>query len=162
MKSDAIVGTLKAAASAGVDVDDALDQLSDLVELAHSKPVKTDLSAVEVILTEVPLGFQGMICVVGWDTCGGCARTVRNCQCKNGPTEPAYVKKFRSEPSVQSASTLPTPVTKVDGESGLSASSRNPSPATDDSVCRDCQISKPAAEIERNDDGSVTCFDCQQ
>jgi hypothetical protein len=33
--------------------------------------------------------------VVGWDDCSKCSKFVPNCTCKNGPTPPPYVQKWR-------------------------------------------------------------------
>lgn len=33
--------------------------------------------------------------VIGWDTCGACNMHLRTCKCKNGPEQPAYVKRWR-------------------------------------------------------------------
>lgn len=33
--------------------------------------------------------------VIGWDTCGTCQHHIRICQCKNGPSQPGYIKSFK-------------------------------------------------------------------
>lgn len=189
MKSDAIVGALKAAAKADVDVDEALDQLSDLVELAHSKPVVNP----DVILSVVPVGPDtDTTCVVGWDTCSACHLMVSKCSCKKGPTEPEYVKKFRQEkPNFR----VPTPVSKgvkgshasrssevVDPDNVLSrpdlAGPHDPQADADmDAIasaipdgppiqvgplCNTCHRSIHPSAADQNDDSSWTCHLCQE
>lgn len=170
MKSDAIVGALKAAALADVDVDEALDQLSDLVDLAHSKPVKQNP---DVVLSEVPLGPDTTsTCVVGWDTCFKCHLMVSNCSCKGGPVEPDYVRKFRQDK-------LPTPVSKAVPGKSASPSSQvpvssdvnveidpdNPGSMPSKSFaprCTACSNPTTPETADQNDDQSWTCHTCQE
>ena len=35
--------------------------------------------------------------VIGWDTCGSCNLHIRTCKCKDGPSQPSYVKRWRSK-----------------------------------------------------------------
>lgn len=35
--------------------------------------------------------------VIGWDTCGACNLHIRTCKCPTGPTQPTYVKRWRSK-----------------------------------------------------------------
>ncbi len=176
MKSDAIVGALKSAAKADIDVDDALDQLSELVELAHAKP----RSMPDVMLSLVPVGPDTDSTVaVGWDTCAGCKLAVSKCSCKNGPVEPDYVKKFRQEkPDFR----VPTPVSSK-GVKGHHAQIESVDPdnitpgaalvaATEklvttianapDPACSTCGMATPADEGDLNDDGTFTCHGCQE
>lgn len=167
MKSDAIVGALKQAAALDVDVDEALDQLTALVETAHTQQVKLP----DVILSEVPVGFADKTCVVGWDTCGACHKTLKGCACKNGPTEPSYVKLFRQgskmdQPEVQSeAVRTTTPVTEVEAETSLPRSSGEDVPSDKDTipsrVCKDCGQDTMVTEGDEYDDGTFHCFPCQ-
>lgn len=168
MKSDAIVGSLKAAAAAGVDVDDALDQLSDLVTLAHSKPVKQNP---DLVLSLVPVGPDTDATVaVGWDTCAGCKLGCSSCTCKNGPVEPAYVTKFRQDkPNFR----VLTPVTKVSAKKVASPIIADPVPSDSDEaqsfpgpigfLCATCKMRKPFDAVDKNDDGTTfTCHECQE
>lgn len=171
MKSDAIVGALKEAAKFDVDVETALDQLTELVEAAHAPSWKN----IEMMLSEVPLGFANKKCVVGWDTCGNCGSSLKKCSCKGGPTEPKYVKFFRSgkpmDPNTSTGTTettVPTRVTSTSSESSLPDSSRKdvPSDMEDQSTipargCRECGQSVLVTEGEENDDGTFTCYPCQ-
>lgn len=164
MKSDAIVGALKAAAGEGVDVDEALDQLGDLVEIAHAKPVKKDLSKVEVILSEVPLGFAGKTCVVGWDTCGACHGLVSACTCKGGPTEPPYVQKFRQEPVIP-GTTVPTAVrsrTPKDVAEEVVDPANPQTQVIHKKICATCKFPRNESEMDRSDDGTYLCHKCQE
>lgn len=178
MKSDAIVTALKAAAAAGVDTDDALDQLAELVENVH---IKAPTAPLGVVLSEVPLGWNDKTCVVGWDTCSACKEHVSQCKrtgaCKNGPVEPIYVTKFRAEKPVTVASALPTPVTKVNVESSLSRSSQmavssdgeaqdslggQAISTIDYHVCQTCKQEVSVFDGDDNDDGTFTCHKCQE
>jgi hypothetical protein len=159
-KSDAIVTALKNAAQVGVDTDDALDQLSDLVDVVHAKPAPHKKP--EVVLSEVPLGFGDKTCVVGWDTCGACHFRVSKCECPNGPVEPNYVKKFRQEGPITVASQMPTPVTKVTTESSLPRSSEvEITSESKGEVCKVCKIPITSDNADQNDDKSYTHHDCQ-
>lgn len=171
MKSDAIVGALKAAAKADIDVDDALDQLSELVELAHVKPHANP----DVILSEVPVGPDTDSTVaVGWDTCASCKLAVSKCMCKNGPTEPDYVKKFRQD---RPGFRMPTPVHSKSSEKSASRSSQIPVSSDGETQidpdnitpgvstepqCSSCGQHVPSTAGDLNDDQSFTCHVCQE
>lgn len=175
MKSDAIVGALKEAAKLDVDVETALDQLTELVESAHGPSWKN----VEAILAEVPLGTpDGRKCVVAWDTCGTCRMLLRKCSCKGGPTEPRYIKFFRSgqpmDPNTSTGTMESTPVrattrvTSTSSESSLPEFIAEGVPSgTEDNTsipargCRDCGQQVLVTEGEENDDGTFTCYPCQ-
>ena len=160
-KSDAIVGALKAAAKVDIDVDDALDQLSDLVTLAHSKPVKQNP---DLVLSLVPVGPDTDATVaVGWDTCAGCKLGCSSCTCKNGPVEPAYVTKFRQDkPNFR----VPTPVSRVSAQKVASPIIADPEGEAQDIrligfLCSTCNVRKPFDAVDKNDDDTFTCHVCQ-
>lgn len=181
MKSDAIVGALKEAAKHDVDVEEALDQLTELVEAAHSSG--PNWKNIEMMLSEVPLGFADKKCVVGWDTCGSCGSSLKKCPCKGGPTEPKYIKFFRSgnpmDPNTSTGTTetrVPTRVTSPSSESSLPGSSRKAVPSGTDvesdpvdtendtiptKNCRECGQQTLVTEGEDNDDQSFSCYACQ-
>jgi hypothetical protein len=45
----------------------------------------------------ISLDHQGI--AVGWDTCGLCMLHIRLCECTDGPREPTYIAKLRTEGS---------------------------------------------------------------
>ena len=167
MKSDAIIRVLKQATKADIDVDEALNQLSDLVELAHSKVVTRP----DVILSLVPLGPDTDSTVyVGWDTCNRCKWAVSRCDCKEGPEEPTYVKKFRQD---KPGFRLPTPVTSKDGKKTASRSSQVTVPSDGEAQefirpnttglhCTICKTATSTDAADQNDDGTYTCHACQE
>lgn len=180
LKSNKIVPVLQFAQQKGLNADqvgEALDQLTALVEAASEAKPPT----LTTVKTAIGTLGDGRTLVVGWDTCGACLLHVSRCQCAKGPVQPNYVKKFVEE---FEAGQTPTPVGSLEiGEGGLSPergsdSGQKPvSPVQDGpegvpsgtrsrASCKSC--GKPVltgpdnANADRNDDGSWSCFSCQE
>jgi hypothetical protein len=185
LKSNKIVPALKAAAKAGVDVDDALDQLTELVEAAGTVRPK-----ITTVLTTIGEKSDGSPLVVGWSTCGECKCHVSRCNCPKGPVVPSYVAKWvedyetKHSPEAVRAE-LSTDVSNPDSAEGSFPAEGVPDSADSESEssgaakqakgvpsaksrasCKSC--GKPVltgpdnANADKNDDGSWTCFDCQE
>lgn len=175
LKSNKIVPALKEAAKKGVDVSDALDQLTQLVETASEvRPTVTS------ILTAIGTKGDGEPLIVGWDTCGTCLIHVSRCACAKGPTQPNYVAKWVEEFEAR----LSTPVRNLESPENLlspgegSVSGENAIPAVQTkstgvpsgtrsrASCKECGkavLTGPDnANADRNDDGTWTCFSCQE
>ena len=171
--SDKIIPALKAAAGAGVDVDAALDQLANLVELAGTNTRKGLIS----VKTEIGTTANGDPLMVGWDTCYECKRHVMHCACGKGPTQPPYIAKWVAEELARREG-LSTDVGKAEiskvpfspeavpdsGESAFSPGATEsvgvPS-GTDTQPCRGCGNEVDGTMADLNDDGTMSCFACQ-
>lgn len=178
LKSNKIVPVLQFAAQkglAGDHVDQALDQLTALVEAASETAPKAS-----TVKTLIAVNAEGRQLVVGWDTCGSCLLHVSRCACTKGPSQPSYVARWVEE----FEATLSTPVRNPESPENLlspgegSVSGENVIPAVQDeskgvpsatrsrASCKEC--GKPVltgpdnANADRNDDGSWTCFSCQE
>lgn len=111
------------------------------------------------MITEFPSGL-----VIGWDTCrysnGGCGLHVSKCSCKNGPKEPAIFERWRKEEQAlpkyhQSAGSTPASPVKSEPEGAATATGAMV-------PCALGQHLVPLDQAERNDDGSFSCFSCQE
>ena len=124
-----------------------------------------------VMVTEFPDGV-----VIGWDTCAignrGCGKVVSRCECKDGPRELSVFAKWRSEASTmpdygatrRAAQSVATPVVEV--IAGLGDEPGRPS-ADDlpDSKLLPCVLGEHLVDpsyVDKNDDGTYSCFDCQE
>ena len=179
LKTDKIVPALKAAQKAGVDVEAALDQLTELVSTTATvtpKPI--------TVLTTIGQKSDGSPLVVAWSTCGECKAHVTRCECSKGPTMPSYVAKWVAEyeekHSPEAAKRLSTTVGSPETAEGsfpaegvpVSGKSRSRTggdekqakavPLAKGPACSSC--SKPVSEenADKNDDDTWTCFDCQE
>lgn len=178
LKSNKIVPVLQFAQQKGLaedQVGEALDQLTQLVEAASEVAPKAT-----TVLTAIGTKGDGSPLVVGWDTCGTCLLHVSRCACPKGPTQPSYVAKWVAEFEGR----LSTPVRSPESAEGLlspegvpdSGQTAIPPVQTDvegvpsgtrsRASCSGC--GKPIltgpdnANADRNDDGTWTCFECQE
>lgn len=178
LKTDKIVPALKAASKAGVDVDAALDQLTELVEATAT--VKKDKP--ETVLTTIARKHDGTPLVVAWDTCGQCLMHVRNCQCKLGPVEPSYIAKWVAEHEAQeklrtavdspesAEEVFPAEAVPDSAETGIDPAGTATEGVRSDTrsraTCRKCgkpvETGPDKANADRDDDGAWTCFSCQE
>lgn len=128
-----------------------------------------------VMVTEFPDGV-----IIGWDTCaalnGGCGKTVAKCECKTGPKELAVFAKWRAEsdtmPNYGNRATKVAPSrpddarTHVDEKEAANATARE---AISKTITKTgqvaCALGEHFADIDQadqNDDGTYSCFDCQE
>lgn len=174
--SDKIIPALKEAAKAGVDVDAALDQLANLVELAgkpsdrlHFKSIKTQIGV--SVVTGNPV-------IVGWNTCGECLQHLSGCRCSE-PKMPEYIDKWVKEFETLSAGTAATTAVgstqnsevpfSPEPTSDLAKKSISPErivPEEEEesglSPCEGCGNPVDPTMADVQDDGSLMCFTCQE
>lgn len=180
LKTDKIVPALKAASKAGVDVDAALDQLTELVETtATVRPRMT------TVLTTIGTKTDGEPLVVGWSTCGECKMHVSRCACTKGPVVPSYVAKwvdeYETKHSPEAVAKLRTTVDSPEtaegsfpaegvpdsGKSAKSAAGRRKATAGVPLAkgaapgCSVCSKAVSEENADKNDDGTWTCHECQ-
>lgn len=142
----------------GQDAEDAI------AVIWPDEPVKA--KAPTVMLTEFPDGVA-----IGWDRCtvnnGGCGEPVAKCKCKGGPKEPRVFEEWRTgvkqmpEYGKTSAPGAPAVSRGVSKATTPVAAAAPTTPAN--SVA--CVLGKhfaPIDQADRNDDGTYSCFDCQE
>lgn len=136
----------------------------------------------DVMVTEFPDGV-----VIGWDHCtqanGGCGKSVRACTCKGGPKELKVFEQWRSGERqmpdyaaagrAAKAAGVPTSGALPQGETGLvvgdaatgARTVTQPKGHTQPKGQVPCKTGEhlvPIEEAEKNDDGTWTCFACQE
>lgn len=126
-----------------------------------------------VMVSEFPDGV-----VIGWDFCtannGGCGKTVAKCECKDGrPKEPRVFAKWREDSATMpdyskaareaKAAGIPATDSLGEGSTGVVVATQ-PKPVTPaNSVpCREGKHFASIDEADKNDDGTYTCFACQE
>lgn len=159
--SNKVLAALQFAASKGLDVDDAVDQLSDLVEAVQVAGARRALVSIKTVIGK---GTNGKPLVVGWDVCGECTQHISNCACPSGPHQPSYVAKFlaeieaRPDGPAKSGGHFESAPAAGAAEAGTptAVSSKKSGPS-----CLSCH--KPVSEenADKNDDGTWTCWVCQ-
>lgn len=118
-----------------------------------------------VMVTEFPDGI-----VIGWDTCsilnGGCGQTVRVCKCKTGPHSLKVFEQWqtgerqRPDYAATSAAGISTTVTSATEPTTPVAAPVSAAPG--EVPCSLGQHLVPLADAEKNDDGTYSCFNCQE
>jgi len=178
LKSNKIVAALQFAAKAGCDVDAALDQLTELTELANKAPAKAS-----VVLTEFDTSPDGKPRFVAWSNCGTCHLHVLRCNCTSGPTMPPYIARWvetheaelnglsTSVSSPKSAKpSFPAEGVPDSGETAIPPAQTEAGgvPLATGPSCNACGRSVEFDEAgalsnaDRNDDDTYTCFECQE
>ena len=144
---------------AGEEPEDAIAVIWSEAPAAPKKPT--------IMVTEFPDGV-----VIGWDHCtaanGGCGKSVRLCTCKTGPKELRVFEQWRSgEKSMPDyaaaakqakAAGVPTSSSIPEGTTGVVV-------ATVDADLIPCVNGEHLVDksyVDKNDDGTYTCFDCQE
>lgn len=157
--SNKIMAALQFAASKGLDVDDAVDQLTELVEAVEAGRVRKALVSIKTV---IGTKLDGSPLVVGWDTCGECRQHISNCMCSE-PKQPEYVAKFVAEAVARADASGLRPLEPIgtatdaplDPPTAVGSKKSGP-------TCLSCKRPVTEEDADQNDDGTWMCLDCQR
>lgn len=160
--------------AAGLELEDAIESV--WADVPEPKPQPKP----NVMVTEFPDGV-----VIGWDFCAaanqGCGKHVSKCACKGGPKEAKVFAKWRADAdtmpnygkAAQEAKAAGVATTDVGGkgnvgvvvavQSDLGRAGNEPADLSKSQVR--CVLSNHTVAVEdadQNDDGTYSCFDCQE
>lgn len=133
-------------------------------------PVTPVPATLQCVYTTLGWKVDGEPIVVAFTSCGRCGQHVVNCKCVGGFIEPAYITRMRERSladaptAVGSTDSTPSPVVTPDAPSG-GESNRVPSGTPRKARlphCATCGKEVTDDDADRNDDGSWTCFACQE
>lgn len=128
---------------------------------------RTPVRIISIIDTD-PEGTHEI--VVGWDTCGKCIHHISICECPNGPSEPKYIAKFRSESRIADNFGLSVTASAVAIEDApTSITATTPSDVHSASTTDKCSKCEKPVNLDRKegnadlmDDGTPLCHTCQE
>lgn len=142
-------------------LDAGLDPEELFEVLQAEKPAAPAPKKPTVMVTEFPDGV-----VIGWDHCSECNRHVTKCECKGGPKELRVFEKWRNGDKAMPEYGKPAATTTASAPPAAAPTKAAPKKAAvhpdGQVVCKDHNDFVPVEEAEKNDDGTWTCFRCQE
>lgn len=124
--------------------------------------------SIRAMFTEVGHLHDGRPIVVGWEFCKS-GHHVANCTCQGGPTEPEYITKMREREATAPAQAVTTSVSSATSGSSSTTASAGATKAVPSSKkgpklpsCSSCGKPVTDDDADKNDDGTWTCFSCQE
>lgn len=119
------------------------------------------IPAVKFFLTEVGKSPSGSPVVVGWDFCR-CGYHISICQCVGGPTEPRYVTAMREKDAQLAAQPTTTAVASTSAPTAVRLATQVDESSGIGPFCTICHKTVDESNADPNDDGTYTCFTCQE